>query len=377
MSYLLTDSCERWRDYKSMSNRFADLYGMTCVNQNTFGGDMFCSSVTASVICDSFALWGEELERGCCETLIECLFRPKASGGAFDAKTVEVLRGELADIIKGMMNDKKTLAKQRAAITAFEGEPQGKGLLGTAQEALEITPQSAYNAYKRLMEHGHIEIICAGSSDFEVTERLMTKAFESVSRHNICKISAKPSILKPAVRYVDERAQMQQAITRMYFKAPTLTDRPANALFSLVLGGMPTSRFFTNIREKQSLCYYCSCASNRFKRTLTAYAGVEPQNAELTQKAILRELESICQNGITEEELAEAKSAAFEELSEIYDSVSAISGWYLGQILGGEIITPEEYKRQLAEVTSQRIQAAARQYSLDTVYTLRPESEVN
>ena len=30
---------------------------------------------------------------------------------------------------------------------------------------------------------------------------------------------------------------------------------------------------FENIREKQSLCYYCSSFSNRFKRVITAYAG--------------------------------------------------------------------------------------------------------
>lgn len=372
VSYLLTDSCERYPDYKSMSNRYADLYGMTCVNNNTFGGDMFCSSITSSVIGDGYALNGEQLERGCCETLLECIFRPKTKDGAFDPQTTGVLRAELADIIRGIVNDKKALAKYNAAFTAFEGEPQGKGLLGTTQEAESVTPESAWRAYRRLIERGHIEIICAGCSDFSTAERIFAEAFAKVNRHDICELSTKPSILKPQPRYVKDAAQMQQAVTRMYFKAPELTDRAANAIFSLILGGIPTSRFFMNIREKQSLCYYCSCISNRFKRTLTAYAGVEPQNVEQTQRAILREFENVCENGVTAQELEEAKTAARGELSGIYDSASAISGWYLGQVLGGDIISPEEYRDMLDAVTAERVQAAARLYTLDTVYTLGP-----
>ena len=372
MSYLLTDSCERFPDYKSMSNRFADLYGMTCVNQNSFGGDMFCSSVTVSVIGDNYALGGEQLERGCCETLIECLLRPKARDGAFDPQTVSVLRNELVDIIRGVVNDKKALARHNADRIAYEGEPQGKRLLGTEEEAESITPESAWSAYRRLIESGHVEIICAGCSDFSTAEKLLTEAFAKINRHDVCEISAKPSVLKPEPRYAKDSAQMQQAITRMYFKAPELEDRAANAVFSVILGGMPTSRFFTNIREKQSLCYYCSCLSNRFKRTLTAYAGVEPQNIELTQKAILREIENIRDGGVTEEELIEAKTAARGELSGIYDSVSAISGWYLGQVLSGKIITPEEYREMIDGVTVERVKSAAAMYKLDTVYTLCP-----
>ena len=66
---------------------------------------------------------------------------------------------------------------------------------------------------------------------------------------------------------------MQQAILRMYFKAPKMTDRYAGVVLSMILGGMTTSRFFSNIREKQSLCYYCSCYSNRFKKIITVYDG--------------------------------------------------------------------------------------------------------
>ena len=52
------------------------------------------------------------------------------------------------------------------------------------------------------------------------------------------------------------------------------------------------------------------------------------------------------------------------------DNPSAMIAWYHGQILDDEILSPEEECREIEKVTSERIRAAARAYTLDTVYTL-------
>ena len=67
-------------------------------------------------------------------------------------------------------------------------------------------------------------------------------------------------------------------------------------------------------------------------------------------------------------------SAAFLEihnsLATLYDSANAIGKWYLNRLLDDKITTPEEYWEEVQKVTSERIQAVAKQYKLDTVYTL-------
>ena len=159
---------------------------------------------------------------------------------------------------------------------------------------------------------------------------------------------------------------------RMYFKAPELTDYYASKLFTMILGGMTTSRFFMNIREKQSLCYYCACASNKFKRTLMVYAGIEPHNIERTEKAVTAEIEEICENGVAEEELRAALLEIENQVASMRDT-TAVAGWYLDQITEEKILSPEEYLEEIKKVTPGRIQAVARLYRLDTVYTLSGE----
>ena len=224
-----------------------------------------------------------------------------------------------------------------------------------------------------MLEHSRIEIFCSGCSDFSVSERIFAQRLGTVQRSGICELSPTPSPLKDVICRKSEKFGTQQAILRMYFKAPQLTDRYAGAILSMILGGMTTSRFFTNIREKQSLCYYCSCFSNRFKKTITVYSGVDPANVAKTEHAVMSEFMNVCMRGITEEELEHAKLELAESARAVYDSPSALSSWYSSQVTDPEILTPEQFAEGARKVTARQVMEAARIYALDTVFTLSPE----
>ncbi len=337
-AYILTDCCKKFPTYSKLSKHLANLYSASLYSNVNFAwSGMRVAAVKANVLGNAYALDGENLE---------------------------------ADDIDSVINEKSSYAAQRGAMIAFKGEPMDTPPVGTHEEAERITPETAYHAYRNMLETARIHIVCSGSSDFTDTERAFTKAFSKLERSNICELKKTPSTLKPEPAVFADTIPMEQAILRMYFKAPEFGDFRAALILSVILGGMTTSRFFLNIREKQSLCYYCACTGNRALRTLTAYAGVEPQNIELTKQAILDELNDIRENGVTEEELSAAKLDLYNRYSSMKDSPSIMIAWYHGQILDDEIHSPEEECMEIEKVTSERIRAAARAYTLDTVYTL-------
>lgn len=373
-SYVLSDSCKKYPQYKAFSRRLLELYNATLTSTTQFSPwDQRCISFNASILDNSYALDGENLEAEMCSIIRECLIFPNAENGAFNEAVVSLMKSEVIDTIDSAVNDKSSYAAQNANKTAFRGEPMEQSPLGLRSEVENVTAQSAYNAYKKLLETSRIEIFASGCSDFKESKALFSDMFSGIARHDICRLTTTPSPLKPEPEYAADTLPMQQAILRMYFKAPECDDREARALLAMILGGMSTSRFFDNIREKQSLCYYCSCFSNKFKKTLTAYAGVEPQNVEQCKNAILSEIADISENGVSEEELRTAKLEYFNRISAIYDSQFAMISWYLSQLNDGEIFTPEEYYTRIETVTSDRIKAAAAMFSLDTVYTLSGE----
>ncbi|MCX4354601.1 MAG: insulinase family protein [Oscillospiraceae bacterium] len=370
-AYILTDCCKKFPTYSELSKHLANLYSASLYSNVNFAwSGMRVAAVKANVLGNAYALDGENLEAEMCGILCECLLSPNAENGKFDETATANMRAEIIDDIDSVINEKSSYAAQRGAMIAFKGEPMDTPPVGTHEEAERITPETAYHAYRNMLETARIHIVCSGSSDFTDTERAFTKAFSKLERSNICELKKTPSTLKPEPAVFADTIPMEQAILRMYFKAPEFGDFRAALILSVILGGMTTSRFFLNIREKQSLCYYCACTGNRALRTLTAYAGVEPQNIELTKQAILDELNDIRENGVTEEELSAAKLDLYNRYSSMKDSPSIMIAWYHGQILDDEIHSPEEECREIEKVTSERIRAAARAYTLDTVYTL-------
>ncbi len=372
--YILADCCEKFPSCSALSKRLAELYGASLSSRTSLSwSGTRCTGFFASVLDDRYALDGEEkLEREMCDILCECLLNPKAENGAFDKQVTALQKAQLIDDIDSIINERSAYAAQRANMTAFKGEPFEQPVTGSHEQAEKVTAQSAYSAYRKMLKTARIDILCAGASDFSDAEKVFSERFSKIERCDIYEFEKKPSALKSAPETVRDTLPMQQAILRMYFKAPNIDDRFANSLMCLILGGMTTSRFFVNIREKQSLCYYCNCMGNRFLRSMTAAAGVEPCNIERAKDAVLAELRGICENGVTEEELKSAKLELYNTLSSMGDNPAAMVSWYHSQRLDDEMLSPEEYFARIEEVDAKRVRAAAREYTLDTVYTLCP-----
>lgn len=372
-AYLLSDSCRKYPTYAAMSRRLMGLYKSTLSSGTNFGPTGARHTyLHAGFIDNRFALGGENIEVEMCRLLRECIIHPNASDSAFDGAATELMRSELIDTINSVINDKSEYARQNAAETAFRGEPQELSANGTCEQAENANSETAHDAYRKLIDTAHVEIVCAGCSDFSAAEEEMFQTFFEINRRTVINVpKAKPSALKAAPEHVsDTLPMMKQAILRMYFKAPELTDRFANQMLTLILGGLPTSRFFTNIREKKSLCYYCSAMAKFERKYMTAYAGVEPQNLKKTEKAILAEISDVAEHGVTAEELEAVNLYVQNSTRAIYDSPEALSSWYATQLHNDRILTPEQAAEELSRVTSGRVQAAARQYKLDTVYSL-------
>lgn len=371
-AYILTDCCEKFPDYNKLSRYLSNLYDASLESSTMLlRWDKRCTVFSASILDNRYALDGEDAESLMCGLIRECLLFPKKENGVFDGNVTALMKTELIDTIDSVINDKSAYAQKNGNAIAFKGEAHERSINGTHEEAERVTPESAYAAYRRIIETGHIEILCAGSSDFSAAERILTEMIASVSRHDICPLTITPSQLKPEPVFVRDKFEMSQAILRMYFKAKApVTNRAANMVFSQILGGMTTSRFFMNIREKQSLCYYCSCLADKAKQTLFVVSGVEPCNIGKTRDAVLKELKDIQENGVSEEELNAAKLEAENQVAVLYDHALALGTWYLNQITDEKIQTPEEYLSDVRKVSREEVREAARLYALDTVYVL-------
>ena len=89
-------------------------------------------------------------------------------------------------------------------------------------------------------------------------------------------------------------------------------DRYAWNLFNLIMGVSFTSRLFKEIREKRGLCYHIRSSADNWKDVgyWSIYAGVATAKVAETLQAIMHELSKVVARGVTDAEVAVAKSAS-------------------------------------------------------------------
>jgi len=154
-------------------------------------------------------------------------------------------------------------------------------------------------------------------------------------------------------------------------------ERLTGKLMAAIFGGTASSKLFLNVREKQSLCYYCSARHDTPKSVMFVESGVETANLERAEEAILAELSAMQRGEITDEEILHAKLAMCNSYNAVADSAASIETWYLSGMLQEDPRAPEEFAQRVMDITKEQIVAAANKVKLDTVYQLRGESAAN
>lgn len=152
----------------------------------------------------------------------------------------------------------------------------------------------------------------------------------------------------PFVHHVPHDSQ-QTHIALAWSVPPYRDDASHEATAALaILGGGPSSRFFTEVRERRGLCYSVSAGyqTSRDFANAVCYSGTSAERAQETLDVMLAEIERL-PGTITEEELARVKARAKSGLVMQQESSAARAGaiarqWYH---LGGIRTLAEELER--------------------------------
>jgi predicted Zn-dependent peptidase len=249
---------------------------------------------------------------------------------------------------------------------------------GYAEELDVITPQMLYEAWRTMVTTARLEVLVLGA-DAEGVEQRLTAALRSVEElrrpgevRPVPLHAAHPMPVQPTAEYAEPVEAVQGKLAMLFtLDAPVVhADLSKMRMAVALLGGTPTSRLFMNVREKQSLCYYCSAGFTQLGGCLSVDSGVEFENTEKTKQAVLHEIEALIHGEIPEKELEDARRYLRCALEGVGDSLPGMENWVMGEISRGTLDTPEEVARQLEDVTAQDVKEMLKRFHLSVVYTL-------
>jgi predicted Zn-dependent peptidase len=122
-------------------------------------------------------------------------------------------------------------------------------------------------------------------------------------------------------------------------------DRFPLRLLNMILGEGMRSRLFQQVRERMGLAYSVDSYVSTLQDTgsVGIYAGVAANRAAQAIQAILSELDRVCQESVTREELGKAKDFLRGRLTLSMEDSFTVAAWYARQeLLGSEVLDPED-----------------------------------
>ncbi len=377
LSQVLTRSCNRYRTLTELSRRLGYLYGTSLYGGVSKTGDAQRVTISAAALDDRYTAAGETISAEVSALICDVLFDPYVSDGAFVSSELEQERRQLFDLIDSEFNDKQTYARECCNRLMCEGEPYGLPRYGDRECISQVSGKSLYSAWKNLLENAIFEIMYVGCTDSRNAMQTFSKAFAGRKaapaelKHVLVSAPAQP-------RFFEESMGLSQSKLVMGFRtgiAEDVCDTTAMRLACTVLGSTASSKLFNNVREKLSLCYYCSSQYNRLKGILLIQSGVESENIEKAREAILHEIEDMKNGNISDFELNAAKLAACDSFRSMTDTVEGLESWYTSQLLFKSANTVEEEIERFKKVTKSEVVGAVRSVALDTVFVLRGTGE--
>ena len=372
LCYLLKNGCTKYPTQTALNRQLGLMYGAILESDVRKSGDNQIISLSASCISDSFCIDNEHVTLNLSRLLCDVLLDPPLVNGLFPLESVNLEKEMLKDAILSNINDKRSYAIENAVKLSCQNEPFSVCSLGEIQNLDKITPETLKIRRQSLLSESAIEIIACGNKfDDEITA-VFENAFSKLKRIGNFIPQTAHSPFSP-IKTEIEKMDVTQTKLVLVFK--TKTEIPENLHTSLTVmntlyGGGAYSKLFINVREKMSLCYYCSSICDKLKGILIADSGTLNTDSERAKNAMINEFKDI-QNGVfTDEELNNTKKALLTSYKAVTDSVGALESWYFSQKVTGKVKTLEEQMNDLNNVTRDDVIKTAKLFDLSLVYSL-------
>ena len=370
---VLSRSCKAYPDFTALSKKLSALYGAELSVAFRKTGDNQVLTLSASGLDDRYTLEGESVAKELSLLLCGVIFEPNLHNGAFVESEVEQERRQLLDLIDSEFNDKRIYANGKMISLMFDGDIYSIRRYGTAEDIQAVTPQSLYDTWQNLLKTAVFEVVYVGDSSPEQAAAVFEETFKRIDRAPV-RAKTAPLAAADEIKRVTEEMNVAQSKLVMGFEAGiAYPDKEVYAaqLMCAILGGTAHSKLFCNVREKQSLCYYCAARYDAHKGYVAVDSGVQGENIEKLEKGVLKEIEDMKNGLISDFEISATKMALVNSFNTTNDTVSGIDGWYSTQVTNGAFKTVEEMAAIINAITKEEIVAAAQKLKLSTVYVLQ------
>ena len=310
------------------------------------------------------------------------LFAKALTQPRFDEEAVERMRDQLLADLKRRSKDPDDIAARAWFSKAFPNHPYGRSSRGYPESVDAITREDMRSFVASRFAKDNVAIGVVGDVSEQEIARLVDKALGHLPDKAGAWVLPEVEVPRPGSTTVIKR-DIPQSIVILGMRGPKRDSKDwyTTYVMNYVLGGGGfTSRLYQEVREKRGLAYSVYSYLNPYRHAGLVLGGLGTANARVAESVTLykNEIARMAEHGISEKELADAKTFLNGSFPLRLDSNSKIAGIIVAMQLQGLGV---DYIKQRADiinaVTVNDVREVARRYmrqeDLITVVVGSPE----
>jgi predicted Zn-dependent peptidase len=280
----------------------------------------------------------------------------------FDAKEIEREKGVIVEEIN-MRRDNPLINIEDIFEECLYGDTPAGWYVSGQKESVSKFNRQDFLDYFNSQYGAESAIVCLAGNIKNNSEKIISRYFSSLKKNDFQdKKKVEEKQAKPEIKLSYKKTK--QATISLGVRALPFGHKQEFVLkiMSTILGGSMSSRLFTELREKKGLAYYARTQSEFYTDSgyLATQAGVPVEKTEEAMKIILAEYKKLKNILVSEKELKRTKDLIRGRSVIRLEASDDMASWYTEHlILGGKVLSPEEFFRKIDLVKTNDIKKLA------------------
>ena len=161
---MLSRSCEKYSDFKSLNTHLNSLYGANIYCDAMKSGDKLVLTISITGLDDKYTMNNETVSDKLSEMLCQIIFKPNIKNGEFNGVDFAQEKRQLIDTIDADYNDKRVYAIQRMIEEMCDKEVFGLRSYGTKDDVINLKNEDIIKVWQNMLKLSKVEILMIGSS---------------------------------------------------------------------------------------------------------------------------------------------------------------------------------------------------------------------
>lgn len=364
LALMLSDRSDKYNSKVKMNQKLDNMFGAVLSSSVHNYGQAHVLDVSLGVLNEKFVK--ADLFEDQIKLLYQLIYKPLLSEVVFkEAKQV------LKDMLMRESDDLSSYCTKQALKIAGSDYPLAYERIGSLEALENITLDDVKVEMTNLLSNDVLNIVVVGDVKEDLTRDLLNKYFVDNNKNDSFKNNY---LLKSekAQEIVVEKDTKQGYFTIVY-NTHTLNvgkDYWALQLMSMILGQLPNSFLFQEVREKRSLCYSIRSTVRGYDGIMYINAGVRLDSVDEAVKLSKEQVARVIRDEFSDSLFNSAKTMLIDSVYKTDDSNRRMIDSQYRKIILDQDINTEELIKIINNVKRADIVEMAKRLELNTTYKL-------